>query len=67
MTISTPLSSFSDKITREGVPSNGMNTKLFFLCLFVYQLLFIFQGIDLSDEGFIATFYQQIFNNPEHG
>jgi hypothetical protein len=42
-----------------------MNTKLFFLCLFVYQLLFIFQGIDLSDEGFIATFYQQIFNNPE--
>ena len=42
-----------------------MNTKVFFFLLFFYQVLFIFQGVDLSDEGFYATFYQQIYNNPE--
>lgn len=43
----------------------GINTKLFFIGLFLFQLVIIFQGIDLSDEGFIATYYQQIFSNPE--
>ncbi len=43
----------------------GINTKLFFTGLFLFQLAIIFQGIDLSDEGFIATYYQQIFSNPE--
>ena len=38
---------------------------LFSLFLFIYQLLFIFQGLDLSDEGFLVVFYQQIFSNPE--
>ena len=33
-----------------------MNTKVFFLLLFLYQLIFIFQGIDFLDEGFTATF-----------
>jgi hypothetical protein len=42
-----------------------MNTKIFFLLLFLYQVIFIFQGVDLSDEGFYATFYQQIYKNPE--
>lgn len=42
-----------------------MNTRVFFFLLFLYQVLFIFQGVDLSDEGFYATFYQQIFKNPE--
>lgn len=37
----------------------------FFLFLFLYQLLFTFQGFDLSDEGLYATSYQQIFENPE--
>lgn len=37
---------------------------LFFLFLFTYQVLFIFQGVDLSDEGFYLTFYQQIYNDP---
>ena len=41
-----------------------MNTKVFFLLLFLYQLIFIFQGIDFLDEGFTATFYQQFFNDP---
>jgi hypothetical protein len=38
--------------------------KTFFLILFLYQFLFIFQGIDFTDEGFYGTFYQQIFRNP---
>lgn len=41
-----------------------MNIKVFFLLLFLYQLIFIFQGIDFLDEGFTATFYQQFFNDP---
>ena len=42
-----------------------ISDKLFFLAIFVFQLILIFQGIDLSDEGFLATFYQEIFKNPE--
>ena len=42
----------------------NMNTKVFFLLLFLCQLIFIFQGIDFLDEGFTATFYQQFFNDP---
>jgi hypothetical protein len=37
----------------------------FFFILFLYQLLFIFQGVDFTDEGFYATFYQQIFHSPQ--
>ncbi|HEY6502828.1 MAG TPA: hypothetical protein VIZ28_02525 [Chitinophagaceae bacterium] len=42
-----------------------LNVKFFFFLLFAFQILFIFQGIDLSDSGFYATFYQQIYNEPE--
>ena len=42
-----------------------MNVNVFFFLLFAFQVIFIFQGIDLSDSGFYATFYQQIFNAPE--
>ena len=42
-----------------------MNTKVFLLLLFLFQLIFIFQGVDLSDEGFYATFYNQVYKNPE--
>ena len=42
-----------------------MNTLLFFTILFVYQFIFIFQGVDMADSGSYASFYQQIFNNPE--
>jgi Dolichyl-phosphate-mannose-protein mannosyltransferase len=41
------------------------NTRIFFFLLFLYQVIFIFQGVDLSDEGFYATFYQQVFTDPE--
>jgi hypothetical protein len=37
----------------------------FFGILFLYQLFFIFQGIDFTDEGFYSTFYQQIFKSPD--
>ncbi len=42
-----------------------MDSKVFFSLLFAYQVLFIFQGFDLSDEGLLSTFYQQVFKNPE--
>lgn len=37
----------------------------FLLILFLFQLIFIPQGLDFADEGFFMTFYQQIFNDPE--
>jgi hypothetical protein len=42
-----------------------MNGNLFFLLLFGYHVLVIFQGLDFNDEGFHAAFYQQIFSDPE--
>ena len=42
-----------------------LSNKVFFLILAVYQILFIFQGMDFADEGFFMTFYQQIFTSPE--
>lgn len=38
---------------------------VFFIPLLIYHLIFLFQGIDFADEGFHATFYQQIFTHPE--
>ena len=43
----------------------GINSNFFFLLLFSYQTIVIFQGIDLADTGFYGTFYQQIFNDPQ--
>lgn len=40
-------------------------TRTFFLIIFIYQLFFIFQGIDMADAGFYGSFYQQIFSSPE--
>lgn len=42
-----------------------INLKLFFLLVFLYQVIFIFQGVDLADAGFYGIFYQQIFNEPQ--
>ncbi|HEY1870935.1 MAG TPA: hypothetical protein VGG71_07750 [Chitinophagaceae bacterium] len=42
-----------------------INTRVFFILVFVLQLLVIFQGFDLSDEGFLSTFYTRIFSNPQ--
>jgi hypothetical protein len=55
MTLYKPSDSFFER----------MNPRVFFFLLFLYQVIFIFQGVDLSDEGFYATFYQQIYKNPE--
>ncbi|GHT53301.1 hypothetical protein FACS1894145_5380 [Bacteroidia bacterium] len=33
--------------------------------LFVYRFILALQGFDLTDEGFVLTFYQQIFHAPE--
>jgi hypothetical protein len=43
----------------------GINSNFFFLLLFCYQTIVIFQGIDLADTGFYGTFYQQIFKDPQ--
>jgi hypothetical protein len=42
-----------------------MNVRLFFFFLFAYQLILIFQGFDIADEGFHATFYQRIYTDPD--
>ncbi|MEG1574294.1 MAG: hypothetical protein RR341_04405, partial [Bacteroidales bacterium] len=31
----------------------------------LFQLLFVFQGLDFSDEGYWMTFYSRIFVDPE--
>ncbi|OED39453.1 hypothetical protein AB832_04110 [Flavobacteriaceae bacterium (ex Bugula neritina AB1)] len=38
---------------------------LFFLLLIGYQFFLSFQGFDVCDEGWVLTFYQQIFSAPE--
>ena len=43
----------------------GINDPVFYALLLLYQIIFIFQGLDFADEGFYATFYQQIFIDPE--
>jgi len=43
----------------------GINVKVFFAFIFLYQIIFIFQGLDFADEGYYATFYQQIFIDPQ--
>ena len=40
-----------------------MDVKLFFGLLFLYQLIFIFQGFDIADEGFHATFYERFYSD----
>jgi hypothetical protein len=42
-----------------------ISDKGFFIIIFIYQCLLSLQGIDFADEGFFATFYQQIFRDPE--
>lgn len=33
--------------------------------IILIQILLAFQGFDMVDDGFVLTFYQQIFNHPE--
>jgi hypothetical protein len=41
-----------------------MHPALFFGLLAVYQVVIVLQGLDMLDEGFHATFYQQLFRDP---
>ena len=44
------------------------NSKTFYISVFIIvmgQLLLAFQGFDVCDDGFVLTFYQQIFNDPK--
>lgn len=43
----------------------NLTSRQFIGLLFLYQLCFIFQGIDFADEGFYGAFYQQIFRDPQ--
>jgi hypothetical protein len=54
----------------EGLRNPNGNTKpakiiLFFTGILLYHILMTFQGLDLLDEGFHVTFYQQFFEDPE--
>ena len=40
------------------------NTRFLILFLIIYPLLFIWQGIDLTDQGYVLTNYQRVFDDP---
>lgn len=42
-----------------------MSNAAFYGIIFLYTLLLTFQGLDLSDEGLNAVFYQNIYTHPE--
>jgi len=37
---------------------------MFIGLIFIFQVALIFQGFDLSDEGFLSTFYRRFYSNP---
>jgi hypothetical protein len=43
---------------------HAMPDKAFFLLIFLFQGLLTLQGLDLSDEGFMANFFHGIFRDP---
>src|ERR1700754_4997828 len=42
----------------------GMNEKIYFLLVIATQVVFIFQGLDLTESGAHAVFYQRFFIDP---
>ena len=40
------------------------NTNSLILMLIIYPMLFMWQGIDLTDQGYALTTYQRIFDDP---
>jgi hypothetical protein len=68
MRLSTELSPRHEQAGRQAdtllATIGRMPVPAFFALLFLYQLVFIFQGLDFADEGFHATFYQEIFHDP---
>ena len=53
------------KKSTSGTWFEDMKPWVFFLILFIYQVLFTFQGLDLSDEGFNCIFFKEIYRNPD--
>ena len=41
-----------------------MHERFFFVLVVLLQLVFIFQGLNFTDSGFAAVFYQRIFSDP---
>ncbi len=42
----------------------NLGEKLILAVIIIYPLLFIWQGLDFTDTGFLLTNFQQIFNDP---
>ena len=42
---------------------NDLNVTI--IIIVIIQIILMFQGFDICDDGFVLTFYQQIFSNPE--
>lgn len=47
------------------INTKGLKDLGFIFIAFIYQIIFVFQGLDFADEGFSAVFYQQIFHDPQ--
>ena len=56
--------SFLPERFRHSFSVDGINNRVFFAAILLYHIAMTFQGIDLLDEGFHATFYQRIFDDP---
>src|SRR5512143_1495157 len=48
----------------QGQRNRIMHPALFFGLLALYHAVIVLQGLDMLDEGFHATFYQQLFRDP---
>ena len=46
--------------------TNSIQTKSIISMIIIYPILFIFQGMDITDTGFYLTSYQQIFTAPRN-
>lgn len=59
------VSNFYTQVKNACNKAGNMNIYLFFGLLCIYQVLLVFQGLDMLDEGFHVASYQQIFHNPQ--
>jgi hypothetical protein len=53
-----------DSIIKKIESNPTRNFGIVFWGLIIYQFLHIFQGFELCDSGFYATFYQNVFSDP---
>ncbi len=43
---------------------DGINDKLYLILVIFVQVIFLFQGLDFTDSGFVADFYSRIYSDP---